>query len=85
MSMLMDTIKEINALRQQLEQEEGRIQAFLSSNQKQMVLVRTALQGSQNSHDTKMLEALQQAEDSLKKAQKEIKQSLDALLRVSTI
>lgn len=85
MSMLMDTIKEINALRYQLEQEEGRIQAFLSSNQKQMVLVRTALQGSQNSHDTKMLEALQQAEDSLKKAQKEIKQSLDALLRVSTI
>ena len=81
MSMLMDTIKEINALRHQLEQEEGRIQAFLSSNQKQMVLVRTALQGSQNSHDTKMLEALQQAEDSLKK----IKQSLDALLRVSTI
>ncbi len=85
MSMLMDTIKEINALRHQLEQEEGRIQAFLSSNQKQMVLVRTALQGSQNSHDTKMLEALQQAEDSLKKAQKEITQSLDALLRVSTI
>ena len=34
MSMLMDTIKEINALRHQLEQEEGRIQAFLSSNQK---------------------------------------------------
>lgn len=85
MSMLTDTLQEVNVLRYQLEQEEGRIRTFLSSNQKQMQLVRTAIQGSRNSHDTRMLSALQQAEDSLKKAQTAIQQALTALMRVSSI
>ena len=85
MSMLTDTLQEVNALRYQLEQEEGRIRTFLSSNQKQMQLVRESMQGSRNSYDIRMLTALQQAEDSLKKAQREIQQALTALLRVSSI
>ena len=72
MSMLTDTVREVVAIRQQLVDEEARINAYLRANQKQMQLVREALQGSQNAHDTRMLTALQQAEDSLKKAQREI-------------
>ena len=44
MSMLTDTLQEVNALRYQLEQEEGRIRTFLSSNQKQMQLLYYQLQ-----------------------------------------
>ena len=85
MSMLTDTVREVVAIRQQLVDEEARINAYLRANQKQMQLVREAIQGSQNAHDTRMLTALQQGEDSLKKAQREIQQALTALLRVSTI
>ena len=85
MSLLTDTIHEINAIRRQLEDEKARIDGYLRVNQKQMQLVRTAIQGSRNSHDTRMLSALQQAEDSLKKAQTAIQQALTALMRVSSI
>lgn len=85
MSILSDTIQEVNALRYQLQQQEGYINGFLSSNQKQMQLVREALHGSNSGHDTRMLTALQQAEDSLKKAQREIQEAQAALLRIEMI
>ena len=85
MSLLTDTIHEINAIRRQLEDEAARIDGYLRVNQKQMQLVREAMQGSRNSYYIRMLTALQQAEDSLKKAQREIQQALTALLRVSSI
>ena len=58
MSMLTDTVREVVAIRQQLVDEEARINAYLRANQKQMQLVREAIQGSQNAHDTRMLTAL---------------------------
>ncbi|WP_321779772.1 hypothetical protein [Schaalia cardiffensis] len=85
MSLLRDTIQEVNALRYQLEQQEGYINGFLSSNQQQMQLVREALDGSQGGYDGKMLSSLQQAEDTLKKAQREIQQAQTALLRIEMI
>lgn len=85
MSMLTETVREVTAIRQQLVDEEARINGYLTTNQRQMQLVLEAMQGSQNAHDTRMLTALQQAEDSLKKARREIQQALTALLRVSTI
>lgn len=85
MSMLTETVREVTAIRQQLVDEEARINGYLTTNQRQMQLVLEAMQGSQNAHDTRMLTALQQAEDSLKKARREIQQALAALLRVSTI
>lgn len=85
MSMLTETVREVTAIRQQLVDEEARINGYLTTNQRQIQLVLEAMQGSQNAHDTRMLTALQQAEDSLKKARREIQQALTALLRVSTI
>ena len=49
MSLLTDTIHEINAIRRQLEDEKARIDGYLRVNQKQMQLVRESMQGSRNS------------------------------------
>lgn len=85
MSILRDVIQEVNALRYQLQQQEGFITGFLSSNNKQMELVREALQGSRNGHDQKMLAALQQAEDSLKESLREIQEAQTALMRIEML
>lgn len=82
---LMQTIQEIVALQREIQQQLQLIESFQRSNRDQMATVRTELQGSTKAYDQLMLQALDRAEDALRKSSAALQQASAALVRVQTI
>lgn len=82
---LMQTIQEIMSLQREIQQQLQLIDSFQKSNHDQIVTVRTELRGSVKAYDQMMLQALDRAEDSLRKSSASLHQAADALVRVQTV
>lgn len=82
---LVQLLQQITALRRDVENQIQLINDFKRSNGDNIALVRTELKGSTRGHDTAMLAALEQTENSLVKSLSALQQSVAALQRVETI
>lgn len=75
----------INAVISQINEQNGLINDFKSTNSDNMTLVTSTLQGSQAGHEQAMLTALRRADDSLNKAQQALRQAEQSAKKVTNI
>ncbi|MBW3068519.1 hypothetical protein GZ998_03195 [Actinomyces sp. 594] len=85
MSLLQQAVAQVSHLRRQLDDQEVLISGFLRRNSEQMRQVRDALSGSNTGYDRRMMTALQQADDSLKKSLQQVRRAKDALFRIEQL
>ncbi len=82
---LMQTLQQITALQQEVQQQLRVIDSFTRTNKDNMSLVRNELKGSNKGYDSLMVQSLDKAEASLKKAAAALQTSSDALQRVRSV
>ncbi|MDR0847591.1 MAG: hypothetical protein LBN10_00875 [Propionibacteriaceae bacterium] len=82
---LQDTIAQIASLQRAIQDQTRLINDFQRSNQETMQMVRTELKGSTKGYDQQMVNALSQAESSLRSSLSALQQASAALDRVKAI
>lgn len=82
---LRQTIAEVNAIREAINNQKGYIAGFRKSNNDNISIVRSELAESQRGFDQQMLTALDRAATAMEKAEVQLNQAAEALQRVSTI
>ncbi len=85
MTSLAQVKAAINAVISQINEQNGLINDFKSTNSDNMTLVTSTLQGGQASHEQTMLTALRRADDSLSKAQQALRQAEQSAKKVTNI
>lgn len=82
---LMELLKQVTALQREVDNTAAMIESFLKDGAQNMALVQSELKGSSKGHDMKMMNALRQAEDSLKQSLQLLQQASKALLQVQAV
>ena len=85
MTSLAQVKAAINAVISQINEQNGLINDFKSTNRDNMTLVTSILQGGQAGHEQTMLAALRRADDSLSKAQQALRQAEQSAKKVTNI
>ena len=85
MTSLAQVKAAINAVISQINEQNGLINDFKSTNSNNMTLVTSTLQGGQAGNEQAMLTALRRADDSLSKAQQALRQAEQSAKKVTTI
>lgn len=85
MTSLAQVKAAINAVISQINEQNGLINDFKSTNRDNMTLVTRTLQGGQAGHEQTMLTALRRADDSLSKAQQALRQAEQSAKKVTNI
>lgn len=85
MTSLAQVKAAINAVISQINEQNGLINDFKSTNRDNMTLVTSTLQGGQAGHEQAMLAALRRADDSLNKAQQALGQAEQSAKKVTNI
>ena len=85
MTSLAQVKAAINAVISQINEQNGLINDFKSTNRDNMTLVTCTLQGGQAGHEQTMLTALRRADDSLSKAQQALRQAEQSAKKVTNI
>ena len=85
MTSLAQVKAAINAVISQINEQNGLINDFKSTNSDNMTLVTSPLQGGQAGHEQAMLAALRRADDSLNKAQQALRQAEQSAKKVTNI
>jgi hypothetical protein len=75
----------INAVISQINEQNGLINDFKSTNSDNMTLVTSTLQGDNAGHEQAMLASLRRADDSLNKAQQALRQAEQSAKKVTNI
>lgn len=81
----MTSLAQVKAAISQINEQNGLINDFKSTNSDNMTLVTSALQGGQAGHEQAMLAALRRADDSLNKAQQALRQAEQSAKKVTNI
>ena len=85
MTSLAQVKAAINAVISQINEQNGLINDFKSTNRDNMTLVTSTLQGGRAGHEQTMLTALRRADDSLSKAQQALRQAEQSAKKVTNI
>ncbi|OFR48149.1 hypothetical protein HMPREF2883_10290 [Actinomyces sp. HMSC075C01] len=85
MTSLAQVKAAINGVISQINEQNGLINDFKSTNRDNMTLVTRTLQGGQAGHEQTMLTALRRADDSLSKAQQALRQAEQSAKKVTNI